>query len=288
MTISKDALSEDELARYRAMYCGTCHVLGERFGEKGRIVLNHDMVFLALLLQSLYDPPEEAEHEHCMLSPIKKRAIVRSEVTEYAADMTIALVYHKCWDDWNDDRKVPARAYASLISEAYEEVSQRWPRQCTALEAGIKAIAREESSEHPSGDRVANHFGQLFAEMFAWREDQWSQALRRFGYELGRFIYFIDAAIDRERDIKKGSYNPFIGTDYDKNTMKELLSFYLARATAVFELLPLVNDLHIMRSVLYEGVWSRFNRAFEKHDKSAEDEICGNNANVTMAGAVHG
>ena len=34
--------------------------------------------------------------------------------------------------------------------------------------------------------------------------------LKRFGYLLGRWIYFIDALDDLEDDLKEGGFNPFI------------------------------------------------------------------------------
>ncbi len=34
----------------REPYCGTCKTMGERYGQKTRLLLNHDTVFLAELL----------------------------------------------------------------------------------------------------------------------------------------------------------------------------------------------------------------------------------------------
>ena len=48
--ISPDKLTEEESARYRACYCGLCHTLGRRYGLAARMILNYDLVFLAMLL----------------------------------------------------------------------------------------------------------------------------------------------------------------------------------------------------------------------------------------------
>ena len=45
-------LTQEEKARYRAVYCGLCRVLNERYGLAGRLGLNYDMTFLTLLLGS--------------------------------------------------------------------------------------------------------------------------------------------------------------------------------------------------------------------------------------------
>ena len=53
-------LSPEEVARYRKVYCGVCHSLKEQNGQLCRMTLTYDMTFLALLLNSLYEP---LEHE---------------------------------------------------------------------------------------------------------------------------------------------------------------------------------------------------------------------------------
>ena len=41
-------LSEEEKKRYKAVYCGLCRVLNEKYGLAGRMGLNFDMTFLLL------------------------------------------------------------------------------------------------------------------------------------------------------------------------------------------------------------------------------------------------
>ena len=48
------ALPEAEQARFRRIYCGLCHTLGQRYGGASRFILNYDLTYLAILLS----PPE--------------------------------------------------------------------------------------------------------------------------------------------------------------------------------------------------------------------------------------
>ena len=43
-------LPEEELDRFRAMYCGLCHTLSRRYGQAARFILNYDFTYLAILL----------------------------------------------------------------------------------------------------------------------------------------------------------------------------------------------------------------------------------------------
>ena len=45
-----DALTPEQLARYKGAYCGLCRTLGSRYGKSAQLILNYDFVFLALLL----------------------------------------------------------------------------------------------------------------------------------------------------------------------------------------------------------------------------------------------
>ena len=264
-------LDEAEQQRYRAAYCGLCHALKERFGQAGRFSLTYDMAFLTLLLGSLYEPQEQAGRERCVAHPMKPPDYLTTRFTDYAADLSVALAYHKCLDDWNDDRSVRARAYAGMLERAYGDVKQRLPRQCAAIEDGLADIARIEQTPDAPPDAAANRFGALLGELFVCDEDIWSDTLRQFGGQLGRFIYFMDAACDLERDRRSGSYNPLSSFEMEKEDIDTVLTTFAGRATAHFEKLPLEQDLHLLRSVLYSGIWQKRNA---QETKRLKREAC--------------
>ena len=43
-------LTEEERETFRAAYCGLCHALGASYGPAGRMILNYDLTFLAMVL----------------------------------------------------------------------------------------------------------------------------------------------------------------------------------------------------------------------------------------------
>ena len=260
-------LDEAERERYRAAYCGLCHALKERFGQASRFSLTYDMAFLTLLLGSLYEPPERTDEERCIAHPAKPHPYLTTRYTDYAADLSVALAYHKCLDDWNDERSVRGRALAGMLARAYRDAKQRLPRQCAAIEEGLADIAHVEQTPDAPPDAAANRFGELLGELFVCGEDIWADTLRRFGGQLGRFIYFMDAACDLERDRRTGSYNPLSSLDMTKEDLDTALATFAGRATAQFEKLPLEQDLHLLRSVLYSGIWQKRNAEERKRLK---------------------
>ena len=54
---SRDRLDERERERFRAVYCGLCHMLRERYGFAASLLLNYDFTLLAILLSSGDEEP---------------------------------------------------------------------------------------------------------------------------------------------------------------------------------------------------------------------------------------
>ncbi len=263
-------LTEEEKERYRSVYCGLCHTLGERYGFRARLGLTYDLTFLAMLLSSLYEPEESGGTARCIVHPCRKHDYLCSVYTEYAADMTIALLYFKCLDDWKDDRNIPEKCYASLLKKAYTEVQAKRPEQCRVIEKELKEITKIEGNRDTSPDAAANCFGRLMAGIFVMEPDHWTPCLQRFGYFLGKYIYLADAAVDLRRDKKRNSYNPLVILSQEPEEIRPLLKNILGEASEAFEMLPLVQDIGILRNILYSGVWIKYNRQMQEERKKAK------------------
>ena len=98
-----ESLGEEEKLRYHAVYCGVCRSIRAHYGQRCRLTVSYDMTFLAMVLGSLYEPEEHASQKRCPVHPLQPRQVAQSEFTDYAADLSVAMAYHKCLDDWRDD-----------------------------------------------------------------------------------------------------------------------------------------------------------------------------------------
>lgn len=260
-------LSESEQARYRSAYCGLCHTLGSRYGFTARLSLTYDLTFLTLLLSSLYEPEERCGECRCVVHPCKRHSFMINEYTEYAADMTIALTYHKCLDDWEDERKFSRKCYAASLSKSYEKVKHDWPEQCRIIEECLTALSDMETKKLCDPDAAARCFGRLLEGIFLYRKDMWEENLRMLAHGLGQYIYLADAAIDLKYDKKHNNYNPLTGLNASQEELRPMLTMVLGEASRGFEHLPLVQDIHLLRNILYSGLWIKFNRGMQKDRK---------------------
>ena len=269
-------LTEEELGRYRACYCGLCRSLRERHGRLARLSLTYDMTFLVLLLSSLYEPEETGGEGTCPPHPIAPRAWCRSEISDYAADLNVALAYCKCLDDWEDDGNLAALAESRLLRPAWEEIRGRWPRQCGAIERSLDALGKLEKARREDADAAAASFGALMGELFVWREDRWAEPLRRLGDALGRFVYVMDACMDLDADAARNRYNPFrrfYGLPDNDRRFGDTLRMLLGECLFWFDRLPLVQDAAILKNILCAGLWAQFNKRYKKEESDGTGPV---------------
>lgn len=261
VTVNPQALTEEEKARFRAFYCGLCHVLRQRYGTLGRLTLSNDMTFLSLVLSALYEPAETALRERCPAHPLKAHAAVTHACTAYAADMNVLLAWYKCQDDRADEHSLRARAGSTLLQKAFRQVKAQWPRQCAAVADSLARLSDLERQPDPDLDALVRLAGDMLGACFPWRQDAFAPYLRDIGAALGRFIYLMDAYEDYDEDQRRGLFNPLTAlhaaNDYEQR-MEEILILEMSQCVQAFELLPIQQDAALIRNVLYSGVWGRY------------------------------
>lgn len=118
-------------------------------------------------------------------------------------------------------------------------------------------------------DYMAGLFGEIMGEIMAVRRDEWQESLRTMGNYLGKFIYLLDAYEDIEDDIKEGRYNPLIkkfnNPDFEEE-VKTILTMIMAGCCKEFEKLPVIENVEILRNILYSGIWYRYEAVRLKRD----------------------
>ena len=269
VNVNKMELKMKEFYEFRGFYCGLCETLGERYGVSSRFSLSYDMTFLIVLLTSLYEPEIITRNKRCMVHPLRKSLVITNKFSEYAADMNIILAYEHFVDDYKDEKKLKAVAGLMAFKNAYKKASAKYERQVQVIKKELGELSRLESELTEDIEEVAGTFGRIMAEIFVYEKDNWEEDLRKIGFFMGKFIYIMDAYEDVEEDVKKGNYNPFRKIYKDENfkdKVRMMLEITLSECAAAFERLPLIKDIDILRKILYDGVWTKFDG--RKEDES--------------------
>ena len=260
---------------YRSYYCGLCHILKDRYGRRGQLLLNYDMTFAAILLGSLYEPETKLEQHRCLPHPAVKHPERTNAAVSYAADMTVLLAWHKAMDDWKDDKNPAKLALAFSLKPAYAKIRKRYPRQAICVEDCIRKLSVYEKENEHDLDRVSALTGMFMAEILDWKCDEWSADLKGLGFYLGKYIYLADAFVDLESDIRHHEYNVWEsvrGRDPRgfADTAEAMLVDVCGCAARYFERLPLVENVGILRNILYAGLWLKYTQAREKMRKNGD------------------
>jgi hypothetical protein len=218
------------------------------------------MTFLILLLSSLYEPDNKFNNERCMVHPKKKQLIIQNDVTNYAASLNVLLSYYNMLDNWEDDRDYKSLAAAKVLESEFKKSSAVLNEITKTIKLRLKNISKLEKEDTDDIDAVSNEFGHLMEEMFLYKKDHWEQSLRKIGFYLGKYIYFIDAYDDMKKDEENSSYNPFnkLNIENKKEYAKNLLMINLSLLSEEIEKLPLVQDKGIIDNIIYSGMLNKF------------------------------
>lgn len=279
--VNKPELKIKDFERYREYYCGLCHSLGNHHGLLGQISLSYDATFAAVLLSALYEPVTYRMQSGCVLHPVGKKKYLSNQFIDYVADMNVLLTYYKCQDDWNDEKNLVKLGYGATLKRQAKQVETRYPGKAATIKLALNTIYELEKACDTNIDKLSNAFGDIMAEILDVSPndldardknrygDMWKGELRNLGFNLGKFIYIMDAFDDVEKDMKKDSSNPFVDKYKacleDELAMREfetyvekLLMMCASDMAKSYERLPIVHETAILRNIIYSGIWMKF------------------------------
>lgn len=267
----KPELKIKEYELFRAYYCGVCKSIGQKWGQLPRVVLNYDCTFLAILLSSIYEDTMEIKNQRCIAHPVKKHAYIhKNKFVEYASDMNILLAYYNLRDNWVDDKQMISGAGMVVLRHAFKQIRKKYTVKCEEMENYLSMLSQLEKTGCASMDQAAEPFARLMETLMDFEPVGESNnsiaALKWLGYNLGKWIYIIDAYDDLEEDIKKGSYNPLarqfkLTSKPDSETQTIIrervefnLTYTLSQIAKSVELLNFKHSKGIIENIVYMGM----------------------------------
>lgn len=269
----KPELKIKEYELFRAYYCGLCKSMGRSFGLLSRFALNYDSVFLGLLLSSVHNEVPVLKKESCIANPVKRKWIVKeSPYIDFAADINVLLTYYKLMDNIRDEGGWIPRLACMAFRSGYRNAASENRQLDEIISASVSAQVLLEKQKCNSVDEAAEPFADMLRQLLSagYRGDGKSvpRILGWIGYNLGKWIYIIDAFDDIEKDIRSGSYNPILQQyryknqdvrDFKAEIAEEIrinLLQALSQASGAVELLELKNK-GIINNIVYEGLYGK-------------------------------
>ncbi|MEZ4510100.1 MAG: DUF5685 family protein [Eubacteriales bacterium] len=248
-----------EQAEYRGIYCGLCKSIGRRYGQIERLTLSYDCAFLALVLFTLTGPAAFSPGNCGPRVYRGKRPIAdAAPELDYAADVNVLLAWYQSGDDAADDKSAKAAAARLALTRAYRKAAARHPALNEEIRANMDRLRRVEEERIASTDEPSDAFGKLLAAVILQAPTLPTgerQAAEWMFYNLGKWIYLIDAWDDRENDEKRDGYNPFLLAAMPSERAAFLLNITRSEAEKGYDLLTKNAPSGLLDNIMRLGLW---------------------------------
>ena len=283
LQIQKSELLVRESEAYKAVYCGLCRRMGKDYSVFTRFTLSYDCTFYAMLLMSLNRSCKGFKDGRCTCNPLKKCKFATDSGDAYrkAAAFSMISVYYKIIDDIQDSgffKKLLCRIIKPFFSHQRKKAADKYPDMDKAVSDMMKMQYDAEHSEKPSVDMSAHPTALMLAAVLSAEahDEIQKRVLYEFGYQIGRWIYLVDAADDIEKDIKSNGFNPFVnkktGEVKSSDFIKAVLNQSLARAYDAYNLLNFTDFKGILDNMMLLGFPASQNRVTSKLDTEVNNE----------------
>ena len=264
----KPELKMKEYEAFKGYYCGLCKAIKKNYTNAARFMLNYDCAVLSLLFSSMSDDMPRVCRERCIASPLKKKTVIHTQESSYAAGVNVLLGCAKINDTAIDDKKFYARVLSVLFSSVNKRSARAYQELAGTFDKRLKALHVLEQQKCADIDAVANEFAHLLGAAFSlapfgFLDEPARKTLWHMGYNLGRWIYIADAVDDIEKDYKKGSYNVFLQRGQgDAQAIRASvqdealfnMNYSLAEACKAYELLNIKRDKPLLDNIMYLGL----------------------------------
>ena len=279
VTPLKAELKVKDFTRFRSYYCGLCLHIKKNAGNIPRMVLNYDMTFLGVLLDSLSIKEPDFELKRCIVHPKDKKPVVmNNSALQYSAAMNLSLYYHKIKDDIEDDNDIKSKVLEKVLYPYQKKINKSIDNINNIIKDNLKDLREFENNKnfssideicHPFSDIVGNIL-KLYPNELINDNEELRNYLYSLGYTLGKWIYLIDAFDDLKKDMENKKFNP-INFLYNKDNksyeellplIKERIEFTILNCSYnckdILEKLPLKRNEEILKNILELGMMDRY------------------------------
>jgi hypothetical protein len=280
LQIHTDELKVKEYEAYKSVYCGLCKQLGRDYGFLTRLILSYDCTFYAILLMSLKRSCTGFSDGRCKFNPLKKCKFADCKDNAYskASALSVISAYYKVVDDIDDSglfKRIALKIAKPFFGRRQKKAARRFPEIENIVSEMMKNQKAAENDELVTIDKAANPTAKMISDLAALEggNDLQKRVLSEFGYQIGRWVYLIDAADDYEKDKKSGNFNPFIKADInDKDYINSVLSQSLARAYDAYNLLDIIDFKPIIDNMMLYGFPNKQNAVLNNRQEVKNEQ----------------
>lgn len=271
VTTYKPELKIKEFEAYKGVYCTLCKEMGKEYGLLSRFLLSYDGAFYVIYKMAISKNKISAKNSRCSFNPCKKcmKITCDSNVYKLASTITVILAYFKVVDNLHDSgffKKILLYLVYPYFALLKRKAIKKYPDIFNAIQDSMNGQFQVEETENSSLDMSAHHSANMLGYLLSYGESEENiEITRRFGYQLGRVIYFLDAFDDYADDMKSDSYNPFKNCDNIIDEASCAINLSIGELTKIFKQQKLYDFEPIINNILYDGLNNQLERIVNKY-----------------------
>lgn len=288
VTPCKMELKIKDYEKFKAYYCGLCKSIKNNIGNLPRIALNYDMTFLSILLDSLNNVDPIYTKQKCSVHAFKGKAVIKNNpCLDYAASCNTVLSYYKFLDNVNDDESVKDKIFSLLFKKYLKKIPVDFKGHITHIENVLTELYKLEANAADSSiDSLAHHFGDLTGFILSsYKNDDNKEPLYWLGYNIGKWIYIIDAFDDLKDDMAHNKFNA-LNSCFNKENIpyeefskqiEQRIDFILGTCASqcvyFLDKLPLKKNEDLLYNILQYGLLEKMDKVFKRGADKDEKSI---------------
>lgn len=268
---NKNELKYKHIREYRTCYCGVCYGIRSNFGLIRSSLLQYECVFLYIFLSAIASDKLEKVEFRCPLNIFTKRTGNYSKrILEFVSFINIFLVECKLVDDYKDEKKFTREFLRRIIihNKRYKEKKLEYGELVEKITNEINKLSQYEKEKEKDIDLLLITQGNILkfiVESFIIYEKIYMSESQRnicsqVAFQIGEWIYLMDAFDDLEKDHKKGQYNPLLQSvdAFDIQLAKDkgciILNLISMNIKRIFNELSMEKHKEIVENIIYFGL----------------------------------
>ena len=276
LDIEKDKLEDGQRGLWQTFMCGLCFSTKKLYGDYPRMFISNDVNFFNVLFHSVTNTDVTVENKRCFSHPIRKRTVLqKTDLTEKLSVANVLLTYWNIYDDTVDGGSVKKKTALKMFAKSYNKAKKDNPWLDDILAKRYGELRELEQSNCNSIDRVAHAFALLSQDFATLMLGEYAtEHVQTLCYNLGKWIYLIDALDDVTKDIKRHNYNPFVccynvgsaldlGKKYDE--LQFLMFAVLNRVAQSYNDLNLSKYTCILNNVLFDSIRNKTKQILNRY-----------------------
>lgn len=275
LDIDKTTLEQNQQGLWQSFMCAMCFSTKKLFGNVARTYVTNDLNFFNVLFGSVTNTQVQLVQTRCFSHPVKKQTVIApNELSDKMSVANVLFAYWNLRDDISDGASVAKRIAFANVKRSYRKARNLWTELDEVIANRTKQLSELEKSQCNVLDRVADSFAMLSQEFCTVAlQDKATDYAKVLCYNVGKWVYLIDALDDFSKDIKRHEYNVF-ATCYAVDNVSQLATHYDEIQFEMFAVLNRIaqsfNDLNlteytcVLRNILLQSIRNKTQQVLEK------------------------